>query len=78
MFICVQSSGPCKKHPGYDVGKLLNSNVLGRSHRSKIGKERLKLAIDETKRILKIPDVSSSVFVNVLMIYFTRITYYFD
>lgn len=50
------SSGPCKKHPGYDVGKLLNSNVLGRSHRSKIGKERLKLAIDETKRILKIPD----------------------
>jgi phosphoserine aminotransferase len=29
---------------------------MGRSHRSKIGKERLALAISETKRILKIPD----------------------
>jgi phosphoserine aminotransferase len=29
---------------------------LGRSHRSKIGKARLQLAIDETKRILGIPD----------------------
>lgn len=50
------SSGPCKKHPGYDVSTLPQSNVLGRSHRSKIGKERLKLAIDETRRILKVPD----------------------
>eukprot|EP00525_Craspedostauros_australis_P013802 CAMPEP_0198136328 /NCGR_PEP_ID=MMETSP1442-20131203/61056_1 /TAXON_ID= /ORGANISM="Craspedostauros australis, Strain CCMP3328" /LENGTH=345 /DNA_ID=CAMNT_0043797541 /DNA_START=710 /DNA_END=1747 /DNA_ORIENTATION=- len=29
---------------------------MGRSHRSKIGKERLALAISETKRILKVPD----------------------
>jgi len=48
------SSGPCKKRPGYDVNSLYKS-VLGRSHRSKICKERLALAISETKRILKIP-----------------------
>lgn len=49
------SSGPCKKRPGYDVSKL-DSRTLGRSHRSKIGKERLGYAIDETKRILGVPD----------------------
>lgn len=49
------SSGPCKKRPGYDLGKL-RTDVLGRSHRSKLGKSRLKLAIEETKRILKIPN----------------------
>lgn len=49
------SSGPCKKHPGYAVSNL-SLLSLGRSHRSKLGKSRLKFAIDETKRILKIPD----------------------
>jgi phosphoserine aminotransferase len=49
------SSGPCKKRPGYDIAKL-DSRTLGRSHRSKIGKERLALAIDETKRLLGVPD----------------------
>lgn len=49
------SSGPCKKRPGYDVAKL-DSRVAGRSHRSKIGKERLQFAISETKRILGVPD----------------------
>jgi len=49
------SSGPCKKRPGYDVANL-DSRVFGRSHRSKLGKERLALAIDETKRILGVPD----------------------
>eukprot|EP00980_Cylindrotheca_fusiformis_P001358 scaffold338_cov116-Cylindrotheca_fusiformis.AAC.23 len=49
------SSGPCKKRPGYDVSKL-DARTLGRSHRSKIGKERLALAIDETKRLLGVPD----------------------
>merc|ERR1719276_715180 len=49
------SSGPCKKHPGYDMGSL-DKRTLGRSHRSKIGKERLALAISETKEILGIPD----------------------
>jgi len=49
------SSGPCKKHAGYDLTTLDNRS-FGRSHRSKIGKERLGLAISESKRILKIPD----------------------
>lgn len=49
------SSGPCKKRPGYDISKL-DSRTMGRSHRSKIGKERLGLAISETKRLLGIPD----------------------
>mmetsp|Transcript_9791 Transcript_9791/g.14492 ORF Transcript_9791/g.14492 Transcript_9791/m.14492 type:complete len:428 (-) Transcript_9791:81-1364(-) len=49
------SSGPCKKRPGYDISKL-DQRVLGRSHRSKLGKSRLAFAIDETKRILQIPE----------------------
>jgi phosphoserine aminotransferase len=49
------SSGPCKKHPGYAISNLSLSS-LGRSHRSKLGKNRLKFAIDETRRILGIPD----------------------
>ena len=49
------SSGPCKKRPGYDVSKL-DARTAGRSHRSSIGKERLAYAIDETKKILGIPD----------------------
>lgn len=49
------SSGPCKKHPGYDISSL-DKRTLGRSHRSKIGKERLAFAISETKEILGIPD----------------------
>jgi len=49
------SSGPCKKRPGYDL-TALDSRTFGRSHRSKIGKERLALAITETKRLLGVPD----------------------
>lgn len=49
------SSGPCKKRPGYSLAKL-PTDCLGRSHRSKLGKARLKLAITESKRILGVPD----------------------
>ncbi|CAM9670769.1 unnamed protein product, partial [Scytosiphon promiscuus] len=49
------SSGPCKKRPGWSASKL-KSESLGRSHRSKVGKARLKYAIEESKRILGIPD----------------------
>jgi phosphoserine aminotransferase len=48
------SSGPCAKRPGWSAAHL-KTESLGRSHRSKLGKARLKLAIDETRRILGIP-----------------------
>jgi phosphoserine aminotransferase len=50
------SSGPCKKRPGYDITALVKPKILGRSHRSKLGKARLGLAIDMTKKILGVPD----------------------
>ena len=49
------SSGPCAKRPGYSLDNLKNA-VLGRSHRSGLGKARLKEVIDKTKAILGIPD----------------------
>jgi phosphoserine aminotransferase len=48
------SSGPCAKRPGWTPGTLANA-FLGRSHRAKEGKARLKLAIDKTKSILGLP-----------------------
>ena len=48
------SSGPCAKRPGYSL-KNLESATLGRSHRSKPGKEKLKLAIDKTRAVLGVP-----------------------
>ena len=48
------SSGPCAKRPGW-APENLRSAVLGRSHRSKIGKNRLKLAIDQTRAVLQVP-----------------------
>lgn len=50
------SSGPCKKRPGYDVATVLADAPLGRSHRSKLGKEKLSEAIRRTKEILQLPD----------------------
>ena len=49
------SSGPCAKRPGWSPDKL-KLDVLGRSHRSKLGKSRLKYAIDLTRKILGVPD----------------------
>jgi len=49
------SSGPCAKRPGWSLDNLKNA-VLGRSHRSAAGKARLKLAIDKTRALLKLPD----------------------
>jgi phosphoserine aminotransferase len=49
------SSGPCAKPPGWDASKL-KTESLGRSHRAKIGKSRLQLAIDLTREVLKVPD----------------------
>ena len=49
------SSGPCAKRPGW-TPENLRSAVLGRSHRSKIGKARLQAAIDQTRAVLQVPD----------------------
>lgn len=48
------SSGPCAKRPGW-APDVLAAALLGRSHRSPAGKERLKLAIDLTHRLLELP-----------------------
>ena len=48
------SSGPCAKRPGWTPENLRNA-VLGRSHRSKLGKARLKAAIDQTRDVLEVP-----------------------
>jgi phosphoserine aminotransferase len=49
------SSGPCSKRPGWTVDVLSNA-LIGRSHRSRLGRERLKEVITRTKLILGIPE----------------------
>ena len=48
------SSGPCAKRPGWSPQTLTDA-VLGRSHRSKAGKAKLKRAIDLTRDVLQVP-----------------------
>lgn len=48
------SSGPCAKRPGWSLQNL-KVESLGRSHRAKLGKARLKLAIDLTREVLEVP-----------------------
>jgi phosphoserine aminotransferase len=48
------SCGPCAKHPGWQLQNLQDS-PFGRSHRSKAGKAKLKLAIDLTREVLEVP-----------------------
>lgn len=48
------SCGPCAKHPGWQLQSLQNA-PLGRSHRSKPAVTTLKLALDLTREVLKIP-----------------------
>jgi phosphoserine aminotransferase len=49
------SSGPCAKPPGWNPEKL-DTAVMGRSHRSKLGKTRLQYAIDLMREMLRLPD----------------------
>ena len=49
------SSGPTSKRPGWSLGEL-DTESLGRSHRAKQPKARLKRVIDDSKRILGIPE----------------------
>src|SRR6201993_1299993 len=48
------SSGPCAKRPGWNPQNLKDA-ALGRSHRAKIGKARLKHAIELTREVLEVP-----------------------
>lgn len=48
------SSGPCAKRPGWNVGALADACV-GRSHRSKAGKAKLKAVIDRSRALLGLP-----------------------
>ena len=48
------SSGPCAKRPGW-TPEALKDACLGRSHRSKQGKAKLKEAIDRTRAVLRVP-----------------------
>ncbi len=49
------SSGPTKKRPGWSTDALKDA-ALGRSHRAKPGKAKLKEAIDRTRAILGVPE----------------------
>jgi phosphoserine aminotransferase len=49
------SSGPCAKRPGWSVDAL-NAALVGRSHRSKPGKSKLKQVIEQSRSILGIPE----------------------
>ena len=48
------SSGPCAKNPSFEL-MILKDAPLGRSHRARIGKAKLKAVIEGTREILKIP-----------------------
>jgi phosphoserine aminotransferase len=48
------SSGPCAKRPGWTLEGLKNA-ALGRSHRAKAGKDRLKAVIDRSRALLALP-----------------------
>ena len=48
------SSGPTKKRPGWSLQALENA-LVGRSHRSKPAKARLKEAIDRSRALLRVP-----------------------
>jgi phosphoserine aminotransferase len=48
------SSGPCPKRPGWSFAAL-GEAALGRSHRAKLGKAKLKRAIDLTREVLELP-----------------------
>jgi phosphoserine aminotransferase len=48
------SSGPCAKRPGWSLQALTDA-ALARSHRARIGKAKLKRAIDLTREVLQVP-----------------------
>jgi phosphoserine aminotransferase len=49
------SSGPCAKRPGWSLSALSGA-LLGRSHRAKVGKDRLQAVIERSRALLGLPD----------------------
>jgi phosphoserine aminotransferase len=49
------SAGPTSKHPGWTFDALRGA-ALGRSHRSKVGKAKLKEVIDKSAALLELPE----------------------
>ena len=49
------SSGPCAKRPGWSVS-VLDGALVGRSHRAKAAKARLKAVIDRSAKLLGVPE----------------------
>ena len=49
------SSGPCAKRPGWSVSALEGA-LTGRSHRSKLGRARIKEVSDRSRKLLGVPD----------------------
>jgi phosphoserine aminotransferase len=49
------SSGPCAKRPGWSLEALAEA-ALGRSHRAKVGKDRLQAVIERSRALLDLPD----------------------
>jgi len=48
------SSGPCAKRPGWRLDALAGA-ALGRSHRAKVGLEKLRAVIDRSRALLGMP-----------------------
>ena len=48
------SSGPCAKRPGWTIDSLKDA-LVGRSHRAKLPKARIKAVIDKTRAVLGVP-----------------------
>jgi phosphoserine aminotransferase len=49
------SSGPCAKRPGWDPSALAGA-LVGRSHRSKVGRARIQEVLDRSRVLLEVPD----------------------
>ena len=49
------SAGPTRKRPGWSLDALSDA-ALGRSHRSALGKAKLKEVIDLTREVLQVPE----------------------
>src|ERR1700694_4665279 len=48
------SSGPCAKRPGWTL-EVLKDALVGRSHRAKPGRVKLKRAIELTREVVRVP-----------------------